>query len=647
MQSHPAEATTAFGHWARFLTARPPRVELRFTRREYLYAFLYGLIFLGTWLRVDYILQFNPLDHIWSDPQRHWEQGTEVLRTDPMTLTDPVFYQIYIGILAKLTLKDPPLVAFYTILLSLFTPWIWYRFLRQLRLSKALALGGWAALSLLPSWIAIYAYFMQETLLLPLLGAALWASWRCRRKQTLRSFLLMALLWALAGLTRGIAIPLAALSCSWLWLEQGDKLRKAGFSALLLALVLGPLAYRSYQQLRILAPHGNSKLVSLYTRSGQKRINIHYSRGGARWNYWFSSPATGEKPLAPLSDWRTARRGDVEVHIDLDRGGEDWQKALAENPLTLSKYLWIVKENLIYLFFSPSWPDNNTDRTLDNINIQMRWLWAPLTLLLLAATAIYWRRLRGQRLLPALLLIWILVQGLLPISVNEGRYRKPAEGLLIAQAVLLLGLAARRRRPTAETAQEMTSETESTTAMPSVHLPSVALITVSGLLLFFAGASAWRSHTLSAQLEENGQIFLSQMRPEHHRQQWGALGTDSTVEHNPIVIGGKRFARGLGVHAHSESRYRIPAGAEYFHSHFGLSDDGGRRGLVEFSLLLDGEEAFSSGPFRHGAAGEILLPLEGADTLSLVVEPLDNINNDHTAWAMARFLKNEPGGRGD
>jgi hypothetical protein len=54
-----------------------------------------------------------------------------------------------------------------------------------------------------------------------------------------------------------------------------------------------------------------------------------------------------------------------------------------------------------------------------------------------------WRRQR-ERLLPALLLTWFVVQGLLPIAVGEGRYRKPFEGLLICQC-LLLGSNFRRR----------------------------------------------------------------------------------------------------------------------------------------------------------------------------------------------------------
>ena len=458
------------------IVARLSSLACRVDGRALLYGFCYLLIAVGIWLRVEHIFTYNPIEHIWSDTQRHWEQGTETLRRDPMSLTDPVMYQIYIGMLGKLTLGEPLLVGLYTVLLACLTPWIWYRFARELLPQRRLlATGLWAALSMLPSWISIYAYFMQETLLLPLLGAALFASWRCRRKQTLASFLCMVLLWILAGLTRGIAIPLAAVVTTWLWLIQPQKIAKAGFSLLLLVLLLGPLAYRSYVTMHMVSPHGIGKLVGLYLRSGKREIHIHYSNGGANWNYWFGSPSTGEKPLAPLSDWTTARSGRVDARIRIEQGAADWKRAFEAYPLTLSRYAWLTGENLIYLFFGSSWPDSNRGRWLENLHHHSRWLWAPLTVVLLLCTAMYWRRLRGQRMLPVLLLVWIVVQGLLPIAVNEGRYRKPAEGLILVQLALLL--AVRRRRDDGGCA---TSALQSAETVP-VDVSPVAIATGSGV----------------------------------------------------------------------------------------------------------------------------------------------------------------------
>ena len=92
------------------------------------HSIFYLLVVVGSIIQVWYIFTYNPVDHIWSDPARHWEQGIDTLRIDLMSLTDPIGYQLYIGALAKLTLKIPALVAYFTCLLALLAPWLWYRF---------------------------------------------------------------------------------------------------------------------------------------------------------------------------------------------------------------------------------------------------------------------------------------------------------------------------------------------------------------------------------------------------------------------------------------------------------------------------------------------------------------------------------------
>lgn len=422
-----------------------------------LYSFLYVLIASGCVIRIATIFIFNPLDHIGSDAQRHWEAGIDVLRIDLMTMTDPIMYQLYISALAKLTLKIPELVAFYTSLLSILTPWVWYRFFRELQPSKTLALIGWAALALLPSWISIYSHFMQETLLLPLLGAALWATWRARRKETTAAFCLMVALWIAAGLTRGIAIPFAAVCCTWLWILQPEKVKKAAVSSAILLLVLAPLTYRSYQAVNQFAPHGMGHLAAIYGMSGKREILLKTKKDGASWSHIFGSPSTGAEPFAPLSDWKTQRSGRVVVSVDYNKGKEDWDKAYESVALDLDRFLWVTKENLIFLFFASSWPDNNMTRIIDQANAAMRWIWAPATVGMIVWILCYRRRLRGEWLLPVLIGSWILVQGFLPISVNEGRYRKPFEGLLLAQALLLLAARPGGLRPQGQAYQEQDS----------------------------------------------------------------------------------------------------------------------------------------------------------------------------------------------
>lgn len=404
---------------------------------------LYALIVVGGLIKVVYIYTYNPVDHIFSDPERHWVQGIDVLRRDLMAFTDPIGYQIYVGLLAKFTLKMPELVAYSTSLLALLTPWLWYRFLREVQPNKTLALAGWAFLSLLPSWTSIYAYFMQETLLLPLLGAALWATWRCRRKRDAASFGIMIFLWIAAGLTRGIAIPMAAVACTWVWLEQDKKFSKAFYSILIFLFILGPLTARSYYMVRHFAPHGMGHMNVIYAQSGKKVIEVDVKDVG-RWI--FGSPSTGAKPFAPFSDWSTQRTGTVDVKVDLTKGYTDWKAALNDIHMSPSDYAWILKENLIFLFFADSWPDIRAGRLVDDIQSVMRWLWAPLFVGVIVLLAINARKLRGQWLLPSMIAAWFIVQGVIPIAINEGRYRKPIEGLLVAQLVVLASMRRAERK---------------------------------------------------------------------------------------------------------------------------------------------------------------------------------------------------------
>ncbi len=421
----------------------------------------YVIIILTIVLRAFYIVEHNPIENIFSDPERHWVQGVDTLRFDPMSMTDTILYQLFIGALAKLTLKEPVLIAFYTILLSCLTPWIWYRFLRELLDKKEVALVGWVLISIIPSWISIYAYFMQETLLLPLLGLALWATWRCRRKLTPKSFLIMIIFWILAGLTRSVVIPMAAVACTWVWLEQQDKITKAFYSAVVLVLVLGPLTYRSYQIVHIFAPHGMGNMNMVYSKSGMRAIEVQYEREGARWGYIFQSPAAEARPFEPLSQWQSSRHGKAIIHVDLDKGSEDWETAFAKYPLTVGNYFKQTYENAILLFFTESWPDSNRNWLLGEINYQTRWLWAPLTVAIVFASIFYRRRLENNMLLPAIIAAWFFVQVFLPIAVNEGRYRMPFCGLIIVQGLLLTGA---QRRDSAKRNVDATSNEEPTLA---------------------------------------------------------------------------------------------------------------------------------------------------------------------------------------
>ena len=402
---------------------------------------LYGIIVIGCVIRLINAWMHNPIDNLWSDPLRHWEYGNHAADTGPMGFIDPIGYQLWLSMVVRFTTGIPILTGLYAGLLSIFTPWCYYRFLREMLDSKTYALAGWAILSLLPSWIGIYSYFMSETLLLPLIGLSLYFTWRCKRKQTLESFLTMVLLWTAAGLTRGIAIPMAAVAGTWLWLSQSGKLRKAVYSIIILVLILGPLAVRSYRHLGVISPHGFGKLVKLYAVSGSKQIMLFITTDQGTFNYSYQSPSVTEptaRALAPLSSWTSFREGTVTVVINTKNGATDWDKAIKKYHLSLKDRLRYIGDGLILLFFSPTWPDCSKDSTFEQMSTMLRFIWAPLliTILFFSFKKIRW--LGHDGMLLGMLLIWFMLQGLTLLCVNEGRYMKPAEGLIIAQGLLII-----------------------------------------------------------------------------------------------------------------------------------------------------------------------------------------------------------------
>jgi 4-amino-4-deoxy-L-arabinose transferase-like glycosyltransferase len=425
---------------------------------------LYALIVLGCALRIYNAIAHNPIDHLWSDPQRHWDHASKPLEPSPMSLFDPLVYQTWLSVIQRITMGIPGLIAVYAVALSVATPWFWYRFLREILASKTLALTGWAALALLPTWIGIYSYFMSETLLLPLIGLSLWMTCRARRKKTLASFLAMIVVWLITGLTRGIAIPLAGIACALVWFCHPQKLRTALYSIIILAATLTPLAIRNYAFLYLWAPHGNGWLTRIYAESGRREILLHLERDGARWEYGFTSPMVDERPFdftndwndsllskwreCPAflrSDWKSSRTGTVHVPVNLKHGSKDWETVLKQNALTGTARWKLRAENATYLFQGNSWPDNNREYFMGWLANLSRWLWIPFFLAVVIGCAWKWRCCLERPLLPLLIAAWFFFQAWLLISVNEGRYRKPLEGLLIAQTLVLIDSARRNR----------------------------------------------------------------------------------------------------------------------------------------------------------------------------------------------------------
>ncbi len=135
-------------------------------------------------------------------------------------------------------------------------------------------------------------------------------------------------------------------------------------------------------------------------------------------------------------------------------------------------------------------------------------------------------------------------------------------------------------------------------------------------------------------------LWLDQVQPASASQDWGTLHMNASVEGNPLSIGGVRYQRGLGTHAHSTLIYKLDGAFRTFAAHVGVDDEKGGAGSVVFEVRVDGREAFDSGVMRGGEpAKEVVVPLAGVKELQLYVDCADDgISCDHADWAEARLL---------
>ncbi|MBL6752442.1 MAG: glycosyltransferase family 39 protein [Nevskia sp.] len=384
----------------------------------------------------------SPLHHLFSDPARHWDNGRNFLDPSVVGACDPYLYQLWLFALQNLASAHSWVILAGCGLLCAAMPLGWYLALGEL-LPAAWALAGGILVAVTPSLLGIYAYFMNETLLLAVMGFAFWASLRARRDPSVAWFALACALWLGAMFTRVVALPMALLCLAWALAGSRRRLVKAGIGAALFAVVAVPAGLHAQSRLHFFSPFGNLYFNRLYYESGNRLVHFDF---GADGQYEFGSPSFFKATFYPFSQWAGGRSGIAYIRIDVRQGRAAWiaEEAriagLRTYPRLRDKW-----DNVLFLCFGQSWPDNDGASFGGRLQIGWRWMWLPLILAVAAGCA---RRLfrADEWLLPACALptfFYLAVQGQ---AVMEARYRKPVEPIVLAAAVVMAYRVAERRR---------------------------------------------------------------------------------------------------------------------------------------------------------------------------------------------------------
>src|SRR6185369_16833662 len=97
-------------------------------------------------------------------------------------------------------------------------------------------------------------------------------------------------------------------------------------------------------------------------------------------------------------------------------------------------------------------------------------------------------------------------------------------------------------------------------------------------------------------------VWLSALDLKQMTSGWSVPQADRGITGKPISIGGKNFARGVGIHAASKMRLDLGGKAKRFFAQAGLDDSAGGQGSVEFIVSGDGKVLWRSGLLTGGKA---------------------------------------------
>ena len=145
-------------------------------------------------------------------------------------------------------------------------------------------------------------------------------------------------------------------------------------------------------------------------------------------------------------------------------------------------------------------------------------------------------------------------------------------------------------------------------------------------------------------------VYLSDMEPAEYRHvpylsiEW-RYERDRNVAGGPLVVGGKRYLKGIGMHSAGRLTYRLNGQYRRFDTSVAIDDSARGGGSATFGVYVmrNGKlhEAFKSSVLRGGELPTpVSVDVSGAQGLVLTVDYADRGDElDHADWLDARLVK--------
>jgi hypothetical protein len=404
---------------------------------------LYGTIALQVVFTAVLVMRFlfpffyNPVDRVYSDMNRHVDNGFNVFTPKFMNALDPKVYQLWMRLLYCFPQHQARAFdALFTGLLCASMMWFWYKALREFNSrNQSLVLSSLLGVHL--SLLVVYGFYLIETMVITVTSLAVWMTLRAVRKHTLSGFTACAVCWVLAMFTKQTLIPVALLGLGYALYSQPQKWRSCTIAAALFVVAAVPAGLQSMQAIHIVAPFGFTDMQLIARKSLRTGYELHLtdSSNGGFQSFWWRPEAFLANPFDPIDHYKVKRENEAYiVSLDLAEGQSAWNKVISELNQNRSweDIAHEYEENVVYLLLAPSWPDARIfyGDTLQRANAHLRWLWLPMFIFLIAYAP--FARMEPPKmwiLLVAFCLTWLFL--LQDVTIIEGRYRKLIEPFLI------------------------------------------------------------------------------------------------------------------------------------------------------------------------------------------------------------------------
>lgn len=413
-------------------------------------------------LRFFFPFFYNPYNSRYGQMQQNLDNGAHLLNPAFASAATPKGFEVWTFLLQLFpSYEMRAFTAFFTGLLCIGMAWFWYKALREITTRrKALIIATVTGLH--PSLLALYAFYMTETLSLVLITLAAWTTLRSVRKRTLTAYAAAAACWICAVLTQPSALLLLVPGLGYALLTQPRRGRALALT-LVIALALGlPAGLQGMQGLGFFAPLGATDLNHIGRISERVSYGVNVREADGRsYNTWWAPASFYTNLLDPFADYISTRSNNrFMTDIDTAKGRADWDSAMlrARQSRTTNDLLRDYRENLLFLTLGYSWPDTeppvftsfppvpmfratsteaHAPMSLIHFGYQLRWLWPPCFILLLFYAP--FARLEPAKMWIVLTVFFASVMFLLQdLGVVEGHSRKLLEPFLITSVFFLI-----------------------------------------------------------------------------------------------------------------------------------------------------------------------------------------------------------------